>query len=791
MGETGTKLYELLPEFVRFSDHREGGSLRVLMSALQWQYDLIEGDIDSLYDDQFIETCAAAVVPLIGDLVGVLGLSRPEGQIPTQRARVANTLAYRRRKGLAAVVARAAANASGWPCHVVEALDLLAGTQALESPRPDWGRTVDVRNLADGRGLAAPFDSNARTVDVTRPNRPGDPAPPWVARHPRFNLPNLIVFAWRLQSYPVFRANPRRLGDARYSFDPFGLDVPLFNQPRTADGVVYDAAPANLPIRLSRRRLSREPSRSPPATPALHYREARIPGRRVLICDLSEWQADWPLAASAAGPQTLWAAIDPELGRFMLSRDAAEEDLQVDYSYARAGDVGGGPYPRSDDGTAEGPERDWKALLVRGAKITVEPSDDQVRLAVQQVASSVWQAALDAERAASEAMALARTDPLHSDARAELANIAATREAADQALSAAGAALLAARDAKLSLAEDETAAEIGARLYNSPVAALQAWSESGRDGLIELADSSTYPLDLTLELLRAPEPQPTEPRRLVLRAREGCAPCLRGDLRVIGNDLPFDLVLEGLWIDGTIILEGSLALKLRHCTVMPQSSHTADTLRRLSLDVVGEDHQDLQVEISHCIVGGLSLPADMAELAVADTIMDAGDGFAVGASADPGHQPRLGPAARIRRSTIFGRLLVDSLDALDSLFLDRIEVANRQRGGVRNSFVPPGSRTPACQRCQPELALSAAGGAGARRNALLRTAPVFTSTRFGQPGFAQLSADCPAAILTGAGNGAEMGAFNGLQRAQREANLMPVFHEYLPWGWQAQVSFVT
>ena len=48
----------------------QGGPLKALLSVIAEQVAVLEEDLDQLYDDQFIETCAEWVVPYIGDLVG-------------------------------------------------------------------------------------------------------------------------------------------------------------------------------------------------------------------------------------------------------------------------------------------------------------------------------------------------------------------------------------------------------------------------------------------------------------------------------------------------------------------------------------------------------------------------------------------------------------------------------------------------------------------------------------------------------------------------------------------------
>ena len=66
-----------------------------------------------------------------------------------------------------------------------------------------------------------------------------------------------------------------------------------------------------------------------------------------------------------------------------------------------------------------------------------------------------------------------------------------------------------------------------------------------------------------------------------------------------------------------------------------------------------------------------------------------------------------------------------------------------------------------------------------------RLTPQFTSTDFGQPGYAQLSLRCAIEITTGADDGSEMGAFSFLQQPQRRANLLAALDEYLRFGLEA------
>jgi hypothetical protein len=72
-----------------------------------------------------------------------------------------------------------------------------------------------------------------------------------------------------------------------------------------------------------------------------------------------------------------------------------------------------------------------------------------------------------------------------------------------------------------------------------------------------------------------------------------------------------------------------------------------------------------------------------------------------------------------------------------------------------------------------------------------RLQPAFTSTRYGDPGYAQLSPSCARELRTGAEDGAEMGTFNGLKQPQREADLQANLDEYLRFGLESGIFYIT
>src|SRR5579862_466540 len=84
------ELQELLDKSTR-------GPLQSLIMLIAEQLAAVENDLDQLYDDQFIETCAPWVIPYIGDLIGDDTIYEINGAVSGRRAEVANTIGYRRR----------------------------------------------------------------------------------------------------------------------------------------------------------------------------------------------------------------------------------------------------------------------------------------------------------------------------------------------------------------------------------------------------------------------------------------------------------------------------------------------------------------------------------------------------------------------------------------------------------------------------------------------------------------------------------------------------------------------
>ena len=86
-------LYALLPTIYRVRDTEHDGQLKALLGVIAEQVSVLEENLEQLYDDQFIETCAEWVVPYIGDMLGVRTLSAErKASMYSLRAHVAKTI---------------------------------------------------------------------------------------------------------------------------------------------------------------------------------------------------------------------------------------------------------------------------------------------------------------------------------------------------------------------------------------------------------------------------------------------------------------------------------------------------------------------------------------------------------------------------------------------------------------------------------------------------------------------------------------------------------------------------
>jgi hypothetical protein len=238
---------------------------------------------------------------------------------------------------------------------------------------------------------------------------------------------------------------------------------------------------------------------------------------------------------------------------------------------------------------------------------------------------------------------------------------------------------------------------------------------------------------------------------------------------IISGAADSEVTLNGLLIaGGAIRVSGALrTLRLRHCTVLPS----------LNPGLI-VDLPDVAVEIDHCIIGALRVH-ERSNVSITDTIVDATNEAAVAFAAANGTDA--GGALQIADTTVIGGVHTLELKlASNSIFMSDVFSEKKQQGCVRFCYLPLTSVVPRRYRCQPEDESDA-----------LRVRPQFTSLVYGDPGYGQLALRTAAEIRTGADDEAEMGAFHELYEPQRATNLRIRLDEYLRFGLEAGIFYVT
>jgi hypothetical protein len=741
------RLYQLLPAIYRIRDAERKYPLQALLRVIAEQVNIVEDDIGQLYENWFVETADDWVVPYIADLIGyrpALDAGEPgDPSISEERARnrllvprreVANTIHNRRRKGTLAMLEMLANDVAGWPARAVEFFKLLGWNQNLNHLHLDRARTMDLRQVETIGLTDGAFDSLAHTVDVRRINSHRTIG--------RYNISSVGVFVWRMKPYsvthsPAFCAE--NSGPHCFSFSVLGQDAPLFNQPEPEPDARHIAEELNVPAEI--RRLAFEKHKNSyygPSKSLVIWAEGwagfnpsiPVPADAIIAADLSDWQYAPPLEH---------IAVDPVLGRFAFPpSQLPRKGVRVTYHYGFSADIGGGEYPR--------------ALL--------DPAPHEVQA----------------------------PDP--NDASKTTGEII-----------------------------DRTFYRVGAgQQFRQLRYALDHWKEEKpRDAVIEIMDSGVYVEPIYINLL--------EDQTLQLRAASGTRPVIR--LLDWQTDLPDALsvtmarrtrfTMDGLVITGRPVhfvgrerekpedprapICGS-SVVIRHCTLVPGWGLDCDCEPKRpgepSLEFYGIR---ASVRVEHSIIGAIQVhenevKIDPIPMRVTDSILDAispekealgAPGFAVA------HV-----VLTIQRSTIFGIVDVHAVELAENcLFNACMNVARRQFGCMRFCYVPPGCRTPRRYRCQPDLVTQAVKETisdQSKWDALiaverLRVQPQFTSERYGNPGYAQLSLTCAEEIRRGADDESEIGVFHDLFQPQRHANLSARLDEYTPAGMNVGILY--
>jgi len=752
-------LYRLLPGHIRALDADEGRPLRALMRIFGTELATVNDDIEALHENWFIETCEPWVIPYIGDLTGARGLR--EFGAGSLRAYVANTLAYRQAKGTLAAIEQLARDVTGWPTVGVEFFRRLIHSQNVNHARLDNRATASLRDADLAAQAHGPFEQAAHGIDVRSIQKGLG----------RYNIPNIGLFVWRIQSYSLAFAydapagyiggvvpKTSAIGAGFRHLDPLGRNLQLFNRPRIEANLGELGTEATMPAPLRIRPLAADLDKLRAGAPGagrwfltrpvvqVQVAGAAVPLERLHICNLED-RPDGGGGVTWRRPATAGhVLVDPVLGRLALHADDETSDVEVAYAYGAPHDIGAGPYDRRTS-VAE-----WLGNFT---------SPD---------GAPTWQTGVTR-----------RTQEVTADPDQGGPVVATLAEA---------------------------------------IAAWNGHAQAGARGLIVVMDSASYPEDLTsddlvvrlpagarLAIVAAGWPAETldggarrrSPGALAAQDRR---PHIASDLRVRGLEAGDGegglLLIEGLLLAGNLRVEsGDLGrLELRGATVGADTTALGDAVTVLS----GAEGRNVRLNLraERCVLGRLALGEAAGQVTLCDSLI----GEDRVADGDPLAMPTVvdAPAAdlAIGACTVFGRTRGRTLEADDSIFVAPLAIARRQQGCVRFSFVPEPSRTPRRYRCTPDLQIATAKtelgpafGPADEQQIRERIRPVFRATVEGHFAFGQLGGRCPAEIAEGAEGGAEMGALNGLGQPMRIANIRDALDEYLPFGLSAGLLFIT
>ena len=752
------RLYKLLPAVYRMRDAGQNYSLQALLRVIAEQVNVVEDDVQRLYEDWFIETAEDWVVPYIADLIGYRPVSaagrasddttaegRALNRILIPRREVANTIAYRRRKGTLALLELLANDVADWPARAVESFRLLGWNQNINHLHLCRAQTVNVRCVEELDLITGPFDPLAHTVDARRINSHRALG--------RYNIPSVAVFVWRLKAYSVTRSRPHCEENVRpscYTFSVLGQDAPLFEPRKTGSGNGDTGFPA--PIR--RLAFAKHPELFYGADKSFAIwtegwagfsRTEPVPIEAIVPADLSDWQYAPPLKH---------IAVDPVLGRFAFPLDQDQlpkKGVRVTYHCGFSADIGGGEYARP----------------------ILDPSPREVEIPDPQNPSATM---------------LQTVEPTFYRV-GEGETLRHLRDAIDHWREEKP------RDAVIEITDSGVYVEpINLRLHDDQTLQLRAANRARP--VIRMLDWQTdLPDALTVTMCR------------------GSRFTLDG-LLVTGRGAQFHGPQHDKPGDPRDPICGA-EIVIRHCTLVPGWEMACDC----SPTREGEPSLEFyniraKVRIEHSILGSIQIHEDEVKtdpipVSVTDSIVDATgpDKEAIGS---PGYAVAH-TVLTMKRCTVFGIVDVHAVALAENcIFNHCLNVARRQLGCMRFCYVPYGCRTPRRYHCQPDLASQAieeklrteataknlpapspAALEAARARERLRVRPQFTAERYGLPAYCQLAGACADEIKRGADDESEMGAFHDLFQPQREANLLARLDEFTPAGMDAGILHAT
>lgn len=729
------KLWEWIPAFYRELDALEGDhALRGLIQALAERAANLKRDQDRLWDDAYIELADDWAVPYIGELVATRLVSALDKR--ARRIDVAKTIYYRRRKGTVLILEQLIADMGDWQGRVVEefrrlgrarhGLDGPAGTGRF-SGTPEGG-LADLRQVRAALLTGGPFEEFHYTPDVRRPQ----------GRTGQRGIAKLSFHLYRLKSVGYSGVTPRRIKNNPgkwdgWTFDPSGRDAPLFarGDPQRDWTAWHSPREWELPLAISCRLLGETvyqigdteiawiESLAPIATQAQ---------RRAAAADLAKLRGE-----RFFGRTPLTRVLKALPSAAVLTQPGVLAGL---LAVARVDDCGS------------------TALLPDAAGHTPAGAP---AIAVSDSAGVIGREQTHAARLDNFQLPGSPTGRLYIEP-----------ERGRFLLDPQGHALASVKARYHVGAAGPPGAGASGREMELHSATPAVWSGGSsaagipQEGETLVDDSATY----------SDPPDQFAVRDSGIIAQEGERPYLllrASHWRFTSDGSNRALRFDGLWVGASrthpVVLEGNFErVSLRYCTFDPGGKDAlGGELPPVVLEIRGYV-ETLTVE--NCILAAIRVAGvhgDIGQIVIADSIVDSRAGPAIDA-------PHAELAAS--RSTLIGPAIgaltvnVERLNADGVLIAGMADATDTQTGCFRFSARGPGSRVP-----HPY-----------ESHVVDDMARIFATRRFGDPHYATLSPAAPPALLTGAENGGEIGAFAGQLAPIRLASLKAKVEEYLPFG---------
>jgi hypothetical protein len=341
---------------------------------------------------------------------------------------------------------------------------------------------------------------------------------------------------------------------------------------------------------------------------------------------------------------------------------------------------------------------------------------------------------------------------------------------------------------------------VGSAEWPDAESALAAWNAlaPGASGMIVLADFESLTLDLTgtravrlpagssLSILAgAPDPA-GGPRDVIWN---GSWPTIIGNIEVTGVAAPAasgeappaagQLLISGVRIAGQLLVGGGAStITLADTTLVPGLGLLGDG------EPLAPDEPSVLVTatgatlVLNRVISGPVAANASGTTRICASILDATSASGVAYAAED--LASAGADLHVEDSTIVGKVRARTITlASNTIFHARrsrhdgwpaaVWASRRQAGCVRFCALPFDSITPRRYECL--------AGEQSLQNAL---EPSFVTLRYGQPAYALLSGDCPAAIWNGAANGSQIGVYLQIQETEAVTNVQLRAPEYLP-----------